>query len=34
MIPNGELRSRIMTAMLAKAGGGAGTLTYDEVISA
>jgi len=33
-IPNVALRSRIMTAMLAKAGGGSGTLSYDEVISA
>ncbi len=33
-IPNAALRARIMTAMLAKAGGGAGTLTYDEVIAA
>lgn len=33
-VPNAALRSRIMTAMLAKAGGGAGTLTYDEVLSA
>ncbi len=34
LIPNTALRSRIMTAMLAKAGGGAGTLTYDEVLAA
>jgi Fe-S cluster assembly protein SufD len=33
-IPNAQLRARIMTAVLAKAGGGAGTLTYDEVLSA
>ncbi len=33
-IPNAQLRSRIMTAVLAKAGGGAGTLTYDDVLSA
>ena len=33
-IPNVALRSRIMTAMLAKAGGGSGTLSYDEVLSA
>ncbi len=32
-IPNAALRPRIMTAMLAKAGGGSGTLTYDEVIA-
>jgi Fe-S cluster assembly protein SufD len=32
-IPNAQLRSRIMTAVLAKAGG-AGTLTYDDVLSA
>ena len=34
LIPNIDLRARIMTAMLAKAGGGAGTLTYDEVLAA
>ena len=33
-IPNVALRSRIMTAMLAKAGGGSGTLSYDEVLAA
>jgi Fe-S cluster assembly protein SufD len=33
-IPNAQLRSRIMTAVLAKAGGGSGTLTYDDVLAA
>jgi Fe-S cluster assembly protein SufD len=33
-IPNAQLRSQIMTAVLAKAGGGAGTLTYDDVLAA
>ena len=34
LIPNAQLRSRIMTAVLVKAGGGSGTLTYDEVLAA
>ena len=33
-IPNAQARARVMDAVLAKAGGGAGTLTFDEVLSA
>ncbi len=33
-IPNPEVRARVMDAVLAKAGGTAGALTFDEVMSA
>ncbi|MEK7692860.1 MAG: Fe-S cluster assembly protein SufD [Chloroflexota bacterium] len=33
-IPSAPVRARVMDAVLAKAGGGAGTLTFDEVLSA
>src|SRR5581483_2683537 len=33
-IPNARLRDRVLDAVLAKAGGGAGGLTWDEVLAA